>query len=221
MEKRARGRPRTRSADQKRESARDRQQERRRRLAEDGGRSISLAVPGKLLEAIDEEASRRGISRSAWLIDCARAEVAGSEVSSPSGSLDQKVEIHGSESSSFDPTASSSRTEHPAHFGPVDPRPVIPESADSHPEVAGSEVSSPSGSLDQEVEIHGSESSSFDPTASSSRTEHHAHSGSVDPRPVIVGSEPWPPRYRGRALLISAAVGAVFGSWLTLLLSCS
>jgi len=129
MEKRSRGRPRTATPDQKREEAKKRQRERRRRVAEDGGRSITLTVPGDILETLDAETQRRGIPRSEVLLEAVRAQILGSE-SATAAPLPQ---IHGSGTAV----------------------------ADSKPN----------------------------------------------------------PGYRGRALLLAAAVGAVLGSWLTLALN--
>ena len=154
MEMRARGRPRTAAPDQKRKAARERQQERRRRLAEDGGRSISLAVPGDLLEALDVEAKQRGISRTALLIQCARTEIVGSGTPQRPGSADSGGQIQRSHTADSDPAAEINRSEPP------------PERL-------------------QQIQ----------PTQ-------------------IPGSGP---RYRGRALLLAAAVGAALGSWATLL----
>lgn len=147
MEKRSRGRPRTTTSDQKREAARERQQERRRRLAEDGGRSITVAVPGDLLTTLDAEAKRRGISKSELLLEAARVQIHGSGP----GPGAQAPQIYGSGTS------------------------VGVDAAVSPPQIDGS------GSVD------------------------------ADSKPN--------PGYRGRALLLAAAVGAVLGSWLTLLIS--
>ena len=138
MEKRTRGRPRTAAPDQKREAARERQQERRRRLAEEGGRSITLAVPGAILAALDAEAKKRGIPRSDVLLEAVRTQIQGSE---------------------------------PAAAVPV-------------PQILGSETAAEPLQQVQPSQIHGS--------------------GTL------------PPRYRGRTLLLAAAVGAVLGNLLTL-----
>lgn len=162
MEKRPRGRPRTTTPDQKREAARERQQERRRRLAENGGRSITLAVPGDLLAALDAEAKQRGISKSEVLLETVRVQIHGSETAAAGDGADPGPRILGS------------RT----------------ESAVSLPQIHGS----------------GTPSAGSEPVPDSETTE-------------IRGSQPRPPRYRGRALLLAAAVGAILGSWATLLLS--
>jgi hypothetical protein len=110
MEKRARGRPRTVPPDQKREAVRKRQQERRQRLAEAGGRSITLAVPGDLLTALDGEAKQRGITRSELLIECARTQIDGSEPASEGGAADPGSRIPGSQPRTPEPEVQINRS---------------------------------------------------------------------------------------------------------------
>jgi len=172
MEKRSRGRPRTTTPDQKRQAARARQQARRQRLAKDGGRSITLAIPGDLLEALDVEAERWGLPRSDVIVEAARAQILGSEP-------DAAVQAPLIRESELDPEV---------------------DAVDSSPEIFGSEMPTKANAADPDPRILGSQIGS-----------------AVSPS-EIPGSWPSPPRYRGRALLLAAATGAVLGSWLTLAL---
>jgi len=157
MDKPARGRPATATANQKRNATRERQQARRRRITEGGGRSITLAVPGELLSALDAAAKRRGVSRAALLLSCVRAEIIGSEPPPEAAAAEPAPRIVGSEAAS----------------------------SNSAPRILGSGTTA----MDSE------------------------------PNPGNRAPGLQGPRYRGRALLLAAAVGAVLGSWLTLALN--